>query len=51
MAQITYSVSFWTQFLVSHDLFTDLTKGEAKVLSYRGNLQQPVEFKTVPTEK
>ena len=30
MAQITYSVSFWTQFLVSRDLFTDLTKGKPR---------------------
>ena len=52
MPQIVYSGSFWTQFPVSHDLFTDLTAGGPRFeLSYRGNLQQPVEFKIVRTEK
>ena len=52
MTQIAYSGLFWTQFRVSRDLFTDLTAGEATVeLSYRGNLQQPVQFKIVRSEK
>ena len=31
MTQIAYSGSFWTQFNVSRDLFTDRTAGEATV--------------------
>ena len=51
--QIAYLGSFWTQFRVSRDLFTDLTAGESMVgaFFYRGNLQYLVEFKIVPTEK
>ena len=52
MTQIAYSGSFWTQFHVSRDLFTDLTQGRPRFeFSYRGNLQQPVEFQIVRTEK
>ena len=43
MTQVAYSGSFWTQFRVPRDLSTEL--------SYRGNFQQPVEFKIVRTEK
>ena len=51
MTQIAYCGSFWTQFLVSRDLLTNLTTGKATVRTYyRGNLQQPVEFKIVRTE-
>ena len=59
MVQIIWSGSFWTQFRVSRDLFTNLTAvcvcvagggGFARFeLSHRGNLQQPVEFKIVRT--
>ena len=48
---------FWlvldaTFFFMSRDLFTDLTTGKPRFeLSYRGNLQQPFEFKIVNTEK
>ena len=52
MKQFAFFGSFWTQFCVSRDLFTNLTAEEATVrTSYRGNLQQPVEFKIVRTEK
>ena len=34
MTQIAYSGSFWTQFRVSRDLFTDLTAGEATVRTF-----------------
>ena len=52
MTQIAYSGSFWTQFRVSLDLFTDLTAVEATVRIFlRSNFQQPVEFKIVRTEK
>ena len=34
MAQIAYSGYFGTQFRVSHDLFTDLTAGEAMVQTF-----------------
>ena len=34
MAQITDSGSYWTQFRVSRDLFTDLTAGEARVRTF-----------------
>ena len=51
MTQIACFGSFWTQFRVSRDLFTDLTTAEATVRTCRGNLQQPVEFKIVRTEK
>ena len=38
MTQITHFGSFWTQFRVSRDLFTDLTAGRPRFeLSYRGN--------------
>ena len=51
MIQIAYPGSFRTQFCLSRDLFTDLTAGEATVRTfYRGNLQQPVEFKIVGTK-
>ena len=50
MAQIAYSGSFWTQFRVSRDLFTDPTAwGQRVELSYRGNWQQPVELNIVRT--
>ena len=46
MTQIAYSGSFWTQFRVSRDLFTDLTAGKATVRNFlQRNLQQPVELK------
>ena len=34
MTQIAYSGSFWTQFRVLRDLFTDLTAGEATVRTF-----------------
>ena len=42
------------QFRVSRSLITDLTAGEAPVRAFLPryyNLQQPVEFKILPTEK
>ena len=51
MTPIANSGSFWVQFRVSRDLFNDLTAGgHGFELSYRGYLQQPVEFKIVRTE-
>ena len=34
MTQVAYSGSFWMQFRVSRDLFTDLTAGEATVRTF-----------------
>ena len=50
MTQIAYSGSFWAQFCVSRDLFTDLNPLQFE-LSCRGNFQQPIEFKIVRTKK
>ena len=52
MTQIAHSGSFWAQFRMSRDLFTDPTTGDVTFeLPYRGNLQQPVEVKIVRAEK
>ena len=34
MTQIAYTGSFWTQFRVSRDLFTDLTAGDATIRTF-----------------
>ena len=34
MTQMAYSGSFWTQFRVSRDLFTDLNAGKASVQTF-----------------
>ena len=52
MTQIAYFGSFWAQFRVSWDLFTDLTVGRPRLkFSYHGNIQQPFQLKIVRTEK
>ena len=51
MTQIAYFGSFWVQFRVSRDVPISLQGKPRFELSYRSNLQQPVEFKIVSTGK